>query len=73
MAASEDTIQNNPSKSRKFSRETNEPEFCYILTIGFAFPTNFPYQSATYHDTNYEIINFRFWSFFNLKELTQSL
>ena len=51
MAASEDTIQNNPSDSRKFSRETSEPEFCYSSTIGFAFPTNFAHQSETYHGT----------------------
>ena len=51
MAASEGTIQNNPSKSREFSRETSEAEFCYSLTIGFAFPTNFAYQSETHHDT----------------------
>ena len=73
MAASEGTIQNNLSKSRKFSRESSEPEFCYSLTTGFAFPTNFAHQSETYHDTNHESINFRFWSLFNLKELSQSL
>ena len=48
MAASEGTIQNNPSKSRKVSRETSEPEFRYSLAIGFAFPSNFPHQSETY-------------------------
>ena len=48
MTASEGTIQNNPSKSRKISRETSEPEFRYSLTIGFAFPSNFPHQSETY-------------------------
>ena len=58
MAVSEGTIQNNPSKSRKFLRETSESEFCYSLTIGFVFPTNFPHQSETYHDTNQESINF---------------
>ena len=58
MATSEGTIQNNPSKSRKLLRETLEPEFCYSLTIGFAFPTNFAHQSETYHDTYYESINF---------------
>ena len=48
MATSEGTIQNKPSKSRKFSRQTSEPEFRYSLTIGFAFPTNFSHQSETY-------------------------
>ena len=48
MAASEGTIQNKPSKSRKFSRETSEPEFHYSLTIGFTFPTSFAHQSETY-------------------------
>ena len=69
MAASESTIQNNnnPSKSRKHSREISAPEFCYSETIGIAFRTNFAYQS----DINYDSINF--WSLFNLKELTQSL
>ena len=47
MAASEGTIQNNPSKSHKFSREASEPEFHYSLAIGFAFPTDFAYQSET--------------------------
>ena len=68
MIAPEGTIQNNPSKSRKFSRETFESEFCYSLNIGFAFPTNFAHQSENYHDTNHESINFRvsfqFWSFY---------
>ena len=73
MAASEDTIQNNPPNFRKFSRETSEPGLRYSLTIGFAFPTNFAHQFETYHDTNHESINFRFWSLFNLKELSQSL
>ena len=48
MTASEGTIQNKPSKSYKFSRETPESEFRYSLTIGFAFPTNFAHQSETY-------------------------
>ena len=48
MATSEGTIQNKPSKSRKFSRQTSEPEFRYSLTIGSAFPTNFSHQSETY-------------------------
>ena len=71
MAASGRTIQNNPSKSCKFSRETSEPKLRYSLAIGFAFPTNFAYQPEAYHDNNYESINFR--SLFNLKELTQNL
>ena len=60
-------------KSRKFPRETSEPEFRYSLTIGFAFSTNFSYPSEAYHDPNHESINFRFWSLFNLEELTQIL
>ena len=36
------------SKFRKFSRETFEPEFRYSQTIGFAFRTNFAYESDTY-------------------------
>ena len=48
MAASEGTIQNKPSKSRKFSRQTSELEFRYSLTIGSAFPTHFSHQSETY-------------------------
>ena len=47
MAASEGNIQNKPSKSPKFSRETSEPEFRYSLAIGFTFPTNFAHQSET--------------------------
>ena len=73
MAASKGTIQNNPSKSHKFPRETYEPEFRYSLTIGFTFPNKFAHQSETYHDTNHESINFRFWSLFNLKQLNRSL
>ena len=49
MAASEGTIHNKPSKSRKFSRETSELEFRYSLTIGFVFPTNIAHQSETYN------------------------
>ena len=33
MAASEGTIQNKSSKSRKFSRETSEPEFRYMVQL----------------------------------------
>ena len=75
MAASEGTIHNKPSKSRKFSRETSEPEFHYSLTIGFAFPTNIVHQSETYNFMILimNLINFRFWSLLNLKELTHSL
>ena len=51
MAASESTIQNNPSNSPKFSSETSEPEFRYSLTIGFVFLTNFSHQSETYDFT----------------------
>ena len=49
MAAFEGTIHNKPSKSRKFSRETSEPELRYSLIIGFAFPTNFAHQSENYN------------------------
>ena len=49
MAASEGTIQNKPSKSRKFSRETILTVISlYSLTNGFAFPANLAHQSETY-------------------------
>ena len=41
-------IQNNPSKSRKFSNQISVVEFRYTETIVFGIYSNFTYDSESY-------------------------